>query len=487
MTAMVGVLFLLSQALLGFALAMLVPAMVAFAADETPAFRAFLLTATLLGFSAAALILALRGQTRVVGRVGSYLLALALWISVPVIGALPLMRAGGIDYVSALFETVSGFTTTGATVLGRVGTVGLSGVFFRAELQWLGGLATLVTIATVIAASGLGGLSRSQVAIVTGGDDLAARLAECTRRVLVVYGSVTLACVVLLLVSGIPPFEAICIGLSTVSTGGFMPIDGTFAAYDNGFANGVVAIFMLIGATSIVWQKTVLEGRWQAVREHRESYWVIGIAILVSLFYVWSFADPLHGGVGSPPHWLTGGFLTGISLVSTTGFEAHPAALGALPLTIALLIALVGGSVLSTAGGLKYYRIGALMTLSGQELRRLIYPHRVRETRFGSIAYDGNMMKAILSNLFACLLVVAGAVVLLSASLPDVPAAFGAAVAGFANIGPLYGPGWADPVTWMPYSEFDGFAKLVFIAVMILGRLEVLVVFAAFNLSYWRS
>ena len=103
------------------------------------------------------------------------MLVLAVWVGTPVIGALPLMRAGGTDYLTALFESVSGFTTTGATALEAVGSVGLAGIFFRAELQWLGGFVTLVTIATVLAASGLGGLSRSQVALVSGVEDRSGR------------------------------------------------------------------------------------------------------------------------------------------------------------------------------------------------------------------------------------------------------------------------------------------------------------------------
>lgn len=484
---MVGVLHLLSQALAGFALALLPPAVVAFAAGERPAANAFILTAALLGFLAAAAVFALRGQARAISRAGSYVLVLAIWVGIPVIGALPLMRAGGTDYLTALFEAVSGFTTTGATSLERVGSVGLSGVFFRAELQWLGGFVTLVTITTVLAASGLGGLSRSQVALVSGVDDRSGRLLASAGKILVAYLAATTTCIILLFISGIPPFEAICISLSTISTGGFMPIDGAFSAYDNPFANGIVAVFMLVGATSIVWHRMVVEGRWQLVREHRESYWVVGIAVLVSLLYVAAFADPLHPDTASPPHWITGGFLTGISLVSTTGFESHPGAFAALPFTLAMFVALIGASGLSTAGGLKYYRIGALLTLSGQELRRLIYPHSVRETRFGSVSYNFNMMKAILGNLLICLIVIAAAAILLAVSLPDFPSALSAAIAGFSNIGPLYGAGWSDPQTWTPYAGFDGFAKLVFIAVMILGRLEALVVFAVFNLAYWRS
>ena len=252
------------------------------------------------------------------------MLIVAVWAIPPVIAAVPLMRAGGTDYLTALFESVSGLTTTGASALETVRSVGLAGIFFRAELQWLGGFLTLVTIATVVAATGLGGLSGSQVALVSGVEDRFGRLLTTVRQILVAYSVLTVACIVLLFASGIPPFEAVCIALSTISTGGFMPIDGTFADYDNPFANGVVAVFMLIGATSIVWHRMVVEGRWQLLREHRESYWLIGIALLVSLYYIAVFADPLRAAGSSPPHWITGGFLTGISLVSTTGFEAHP-------------------------------------------------------------------------------------------------------------------------------------------------------------------
>lgn len=485
---MVGLFYLLSQVLAGFALALLLPGGIALAVGESRAADAFLLTAALTGFLAAAVVFALHGRLREIGRVGSYVLLLAVWIVPPLIGAFPLMRAGGLDYLTALFEAVSGYTTTGATALGTVRSVGMAGVFFRSELQWLGGLMTLVTIVTIVAATGLGGLSGSQVALVSGVEDRFGRLLTTVRQILVAYAGLTGLCIVLLFASGIPPFEAVCIGLSTISTGGFMPIDGSFEHYDNPFANSVVALFMLIGATSIVWHRMVAEARWQMLREHRESYWLIGTAVALSLLYAGVFADPLRAAGETPPHWISGGFLAGISIVSTTGFEAHPGAIAALPATAVLLLAAVGGSGISTAGGIKFYRVGALLTLSGTELRRLIYPHSVRESRFGSVPYTLDMMKAILSSFFVCLVVIAAATILLAASLPDFEAAITAAISAFSNIGPLYPAGWADPeAMWPAYSGFDGFAKLVFMATMILGRLEVLVVFAAFNLAYWRS
>ncbi|MBN9022423.1 MAG: TrkH family potassium uptake protein [Rhizobiales bacterium] len=484
---MIGVFHLLSQALGWLAAATFLPALIGFAVGDRHSGNAFLLVAVLLGFLSGAAIFALRGRRRGLSRVGSYVLILGLWLIVPLVAAIPLALGARIPYVTALFEAVSGFTTTGASAIGGVRVVGTAGIFFRAELQWLGGFVSLVTVATVLAATGLGGLSRSQVALVSGVEDRLSRIMIGVRQIFVAYAAVTVLCMVLLILSGIPPFESICIALSTLSTGGFMPIDGTFAQYDNPFANVVVSVFMLVGATSIVWQRMVAEGRWYQVRQHRESYWVVGTAVALGIVYTIAFADPLGLVEGSQGDWITGGLLTGISLVTTTGFEAHPGAFVAIPAVLALVVALVGASGLSTAGGLKQYRIGALLTLSSLELRRLIYPHSVHEPRVGSIAFNLDMMKAILSYLFVSLLVLMASVLLLSLSLPDFQAAITAAIAAFSNIGALYAAGWHDPVTWTPYAEYDAFAKLVFIVTMILGRLEVLVVFAAFNLSYWRS
>ena len=484
---MIGILYPLSQAIAGLALAMIPPIAIAFAADEPHAFNAFVVVAALVGFIAAATLIALRGRPREPGRMGSYVLVVVVWTIIPVIAAVPLMRTSGTDYLTALFESVSGFTTTGATAVASVEALGLAGVFFRAELEWFGGLMTLVTIAGILAATGLGGLSRSQVALVSGGEDRLGHLLSSVRRILIAYVTITIACIVLLIISGIPPFQAVCLGFTTVSTGGFMPIDGTFADYDNAAANVVVSVFMLIGATSIVWHRMVVEGRFRFARRHRESYWVIGVAILLSLAYMATFGERSFSPDGAPAHWISGGLLTGISLVSTTGFEAHPGAITALPATLVLFVALVGASGLSTAGGIKFYRIGALMTLSGTELRRLIYPHSVRESRFGSVPYSLDMMKAILGSLFVALLTLIAATALLATALPNFESAITAAIAAFSNIGPLYSAGWIDPVAWPAYPDFDPLAKLVMIVTMILGRLEVLVVFATLNLAYWRS
>ncbi|WP_421723620.1 TrkH family potassium uptake protein [Bauldia sp.] len=441
--------------------------------------------ASLIGFFSGAIYFALRGRASALDRVSSFVLILTIWIVPPLVAAIPIMRTAGTDYVTGLFEAVSGYTTTGASALESLEPIGLSGVFFRAQLQWLGGLMTLITIVTVIAPSGLGGLSGQQVALVTSTDGRSTRLLGTLRQVTGAYLAVTLACVVLLLASDLPPFDAICIALSTVSTGGFMPINGTFADYGSPFAEAVVAVFMLIGATSIVWHRMVWEGRWPLVRRHRESYWVIGVSILVGGLYAASFATSAGGETTLSA--LRDGLFTGISLVSTTGFITRPEGLAAVGEPIVFLVALVGAGTISTAGGLKYHRMGGLFTLCSQELQRLVYPHSVRRARFGGAPYSIERMKSILSGIVVALLTVVAASLLIATTEPAFDGALTAAIAAFSNIGPLYGPGWPGADAWPPFADFGDTAKLVMAFTMILGRLEVLVLLGALNLSYWRS
>jgi len=480
---MIGVVHILSQVLGALAFALLLPAAIGLATGEIAAAEAFLAVGGLVGFVAGAMFFALQGRGRRLDRVAGFVLVLLVWAVPPLIAAVPMARASGTDFLTALFETVSGYTTTGATALPSLAPLGFAGVFFRAELQWLGGLMTLITIVTVLAPSGIGGIANANLALIATRDDRYGRLLGAVRQVVIAYGVTTLACVLLLFASGIRPFDAVCLALATVSTGGFMPIDGDLSAYDSRFAEAVIAVFMLIGATSILWHRMIAEGRWQLLKLHRESYFVITVAAIAGLAYASALLRNA-GGEGAVAA-VADGLFAGASLVSSTGFEPRPGGLAALPSTIVILLAIVGGGAISTAGGIKYYRIGGLLAQALDEMRRLVYPHAVRGHRFGTVAYDLELMKGLWSNFAVSLLAIAVAALLLALVLPTFDGALTAAVSAFSNIGPLYAAGWSP--AWPAYAEFGDFGKSVMIVTMILGRIEVLALFAAVNLAYWRS
>ena len=479
---MIGVLHILSRAFGGLALAMLVPAAIAVVSADGAA-NSFLLISGLTGFLSGAIFFALRGRRPRFDRTAGFALAATLWVVVPLIAAVPIAVRGRFGYVAALFEAVSGFTTTGATVFRSLSGAGPSIIFWRAELQWLGGLATLVTFVTILAPAGVGGLSSRGLAVLGGFSDAGPeRVVQGLRRMVTLYALFTGLCIILLFFSGMPTFDAVCLALSTVSTGGFMPVDGNLSVYGSPYAEGVVALFMVFGATSIVFHRSLFEGRWSLLLSHRETWWVVGVMAATGFLYGLAFhrGENLIVALGE-------GLFNGISLISTTGYQTRGGGLSTISHTLVLFLAIGGASALSMAGGLKFYRIGAMTLQSMHEIKRLLFPHSVRSTRFGSQPYDLTVMKAIWANLVVAVTVIVVAAVLLSLSLPEFEAAMAAAVAAFSNIGPLYSQDWLVGTTWPAYADFGVVAQLAMIATMILGRIEVVVLFASLYAAYWRS
>lgn len=486
---MLGVLHLLSQALGWLALAMLLPALVALVAEDRAGLEGFLLAAGLTGFVAGAIFFALRGRRWRLNRAAAFLLVVAVWVVPPSIAAVPIMYGANVGYLPALFEAVSGFTTTGATALPSLDHLGSAIIFWRAELQWLGGLLTLISMVALLAPAGAGGLTgRGMAPLGPAGEAGLGRSIATVRTVAIMYTVGTGLCLGLLILAGINPFDAVCLAFATVSTGGFMPVEGGFGAYRNAPAEIVVMVFMLVGATSVVWHRMILQGRWRLVLAHRESYWVIGIAVVLGIAYDAAFSASGSGFVEpSAFSSLRDGLFTGISIVSTTGFEPMTGAIAALPVAVVAALALAGGGAMSTAGGIKFFRFGAMFVQSMHELKRLVYPHSVRSTYFGSQPYDIGLMKSLWASAIAALAVVTLSMLLLTLNHPSFHGGALSAISAFANIGPLYPAEWEGSVGWPGYGDFDGFSQAVMIVTMIVGRIEAVAVLALLSVAYWRS
>src|SRR3990170_2895912 len=206
---MIGVLHILAQALGGLATALLVPAAIALASDQRVA-ENFLVVAGLVGFMSGAIYFALRGRQGRVSRPAGLVLVVTVWVVLPPIAALPIMLSTGTDYLASVFEAASGFTTTGATVFSSLADVGPAVIFWRAGLQWLGGLATLFTFVMVLAPAELGGLSSRGLALIGAfGEAGPGRVVQVIREIGIVYLTVTGLCFVLLFIGGVPTFDAI--------------------------------------------------------------------------------------------------------------------------------------------------------------------------------------------------------------------------------------------------------------------------------------
>ncbi len=475
----------LSLLLAAVAAAMLATALAGLALGEAGAASHFFTMALVAGFVAGGSFFASRRPRGTRSSSGRYRFIILAWLVAPPFAAFPLMEPTDGDFVAALFESVSGLTTTGASVFAEVDGLSRTMVLWRAELHWLGGLLTLGLVVVALAPAGVGGIpSRDSVIARRAVSGEGASQWGLIRDLVIGYAVLTAVVVGALAFTGMPSFDALCLALAAVSTGGFMPSDAPLAAYDNPAMEIVLAIAMIAGATSILWHRMLVGGRWRSLRDHRESYWIVAAAAFVGLAAAIALFE--NGGTG----WgeaLRHGFVNGASLVSTSGLVVQEGGFGLLPVAFVLLVAMVGGGAFSTAGGLRFYRLGGMLLESMKETRRLVYPHGVRPRIFGAREFDVNVMKAIWSLFTASIAVLAVAAVGVALSGVDFGGAAAAAVSALSNVGPVYSSDWAEAASWPTFAEMPGSVQLLLAAVMIIGRLEIIAILVAASLLLWRN
>lgn len=482
---MFGALYYISFLFGALAFAGILPAIVAWAYEETAAMTDFIMLSLLGTFMPAMVFQAIRGHERQLTRYHGFVLCLSVWLLLPLYAALPFVIIGDYTIIDALFEATSGMTTSGATVTGSVDALPRSLVFWRSELQWFGGLLTLITILFVLAPGAVGGLPSRHIRLIDPQhhDRESLHAIHVIRQIVAGYSLMTLLCAMALYMVGLEFFDAICLAFATVSTGGFMPRDGTLETYQSNAVLLVLSLFMLVGATSLLWHRMIISRRVQLIMEHRESYLVLilglglGLIFAVTFYQLAGSAAVLH-----PLTALTEGITTGISVMSSTGFDARTAGMTVLPLPLLLMACFIGGTTFSASGGLKLYRIGGMLTQSLREVERLVHPHGVRPSRFGSQPYDMQLMKAIWTAFCLSILVVVVTMAILSLldGLP-MPAALTAALGNLSLIGQIYSTGWIQAADWPAYADFSMEGKLALVMTMISGRLDVVLIFSVLN------
>ncbi len=446
-------------------------------AGEGGAHAAAFLTSALIALASAGfLILSGRGASALPLSKGDLcLLAVLGWAGGAFFAALPFYLSRDLSASQAYFEALSGLTTTGASMIEAPAQSATAILFWRALLQWLGGAATLVMGLLVLVPLGAGGMELRRMPIGSGQrDSNFHRLLQAVRFVAPVYSGLTAVCFLLLWGAGASAFGALCLALSTLSTGGFDP---GLAAAPPAPVLLVLALFMLLGAISIPRHREALAGDLAALRrepEARAFLFLIGAAAIVLAGYLLSSGlDPLSA--------LFSGLFAAISLLSTTGYM--PADLPALPPVPVLALALAGGTTLSTAGGIKVLRLLLLFRQSRRELSQLAHPHGVITASFGGTAIDAPLVQSVWTLLILFILSFAGLTLLLAAGGLDALPALSAAAAALANAGPILH--LAQPAA-PAYAELPLAALWPFCAGMIAGRVELIAFFSLFTLGFWR-
>jgi trk system potassium uptake protein TrkH len=404
------------------------------------------------------------------------------WAACAFFGALPFALGGFPTFTDAFFESVSGFTTTGASILTNIEALPKGLLFWRSLTHWLGGMGIIVLTIAILPFLGVGGMQLYK-AEVPGpvADKLQPRIKDTAMSLWKVYVLFTVAQVLLLMFGGMDLFESICHAFGTMATGGFSTRNASIAAYDSAYIDGVITFFMLVAGVNFALHFQLFRGRPLAVWRDPEFRFFAILTLLLTAVVTFSIQSSSYS---SWPEALRFGSFQVASILTTTGYATADYELWLpLPQGVLLLCMFIGGCAGSTAGGIKCMRIMLLFKHAYRELFRLVHPRAVLPLKFGPKLVKEEVLTSIWGFfiLFIVLFVLSG--LALTAMGVDVLTAFAAVVACIGNIGP--GLGEVGPVD--NYAAIPALGKWVLSFCMLLGRLEIYTVLVLFVPEFWRK
>lgn len=424
-----------------------------------------------------------RSAEKPIGKREGFIIVGLVWIVFSLFGSLPFWLSGSIpSFTDAFFETISGFTTTGASILVDIEAMPHGLLFWRSLTQWMGGMGIIVLSLAILPVLGVGGMQLF-VAEVPGPtkEKLHPRVKETAKRLWGIYILFTGLEVILLMAGGMNLFDAVCHSFTTMATGGYSTRQASVAHFGSAYIEYVITVFMFIAGTNFILSYYAIRFRFDRIWGNEEFRFYLGI---VSLFIVvCSTGLFVTGNLTAEESFRTASFQV-VSIITTTGFITADY-LTWVPFLAVLIFVLMffGGSAGSTGGGVKMIRVLLIVKNSYLEIKRLIYPHAVIPVRLDNKPVSQYIVTNLLAFVFIYMLILVVAVVVISSMGYDMDTSFGAAAASLGNIGP--GMGLVGPVE--SYSHFPDAGKWFLSFLMLLGRLELFTILILFAPSFWRK
>ncbi len=414
-----------------------------------------------------------------------FMVVVLFWTVLGAVGGLPIYLSGinNISITDAVFESISGLTTTGATVLEGLDELPRSVLFYRQQLQWLGGMGIIVLAVAVLPMLGVGGMQlyRAETPGPVKDTKLTARISETAKALWYVYLGLTVCCGFAYWVAGMSVFDAVSHAFSTVAIGGFSTHDASMGHFDSAAIELIAIVFMLLAGINFAIHFTAIRRRsispYSADAECRTYLWVLAVTTVITIVYL------LYSGTydSTTESFISGAFQA-VSIGTTTGFTTADYYLwpGFLPVLL-LYVSFIGGCSGSTGGGMKVIRILLLVKQGVRELRRLLHPNAQIAVKIGKKPLPENVVEAVW-GFFATYLAFSalGILVLMSTGL-DQETAFSAVAASINNLGPGLGEVGKN------YASINDLAKWFLCLAMLLGRLEIFTMLVLLTPDFWRK
>lgn len=414
-----------------------------------------------------------------------FLVVILFWVVLSLFASIPFVLATHphVSFIDALFESVAGFTTTGANVLPQLDHMSHAILYYRQQLQFIGGMGIVVLAVAILPMLGMGGMQlyRAETPGPLKDDKLTPRIMSTAKTVWALYVGLCVICFIAYLCCGMGIFDALCESFTTVSTGGFSVHDASFYYYANPAIKIVAIIFMILsGANFSLHYSAIVQRKplsyWRSIELRTYIYILVIISIITSTaLLTYSY----YPGIGSN---IMSGIFTTVSFVTTTGFTNGDYFLwpSFVPLLL-IIFGLIGACAGSTTGGIKLLRVILLQKQAWREVKKMIHPNAIYRIKIDSKILSDDVIESIWGFIAAYFIIFFVIMLLIMATNVDFESAFGATIASIANLGVGLGRYAVN------FDSFNNFAKCVMIFGMIAGRLEVFTLLVIFSRTFWRK
>lgn len=467
-----------------FSLTMLPPAALSWWYDDG-ALRSFLIAFTAVLAAGLMLWLPVRKQRREMRIRDGFLIVVTFWLALGLAGSVPLILHEELylSVTDSVFESVSGLTTTGATVITGIDLLPPSILFYRQLLQWLGGMGIIVLAVAILPMLGIGGMQlyRAETPGPLKDNKLTPRITETAKALWYIYLALTIVCALGYWLSGMDGFDAISHSFSTVAIGGFSTHDSSLGYFNNPLVEGVAVIFMIISGANFALHFSAW--RFRSVRTYlRDAEFKTYISILVGIAAITCAYLYLSGTFSDPVSALRHGIFQTVSISTTTGFTTSGYHIWPSFLPVLLLFAsFIGGCAGSTGGGLKVIRVLLMVKQGSREIVRLIHPNAQVPIKVGGTYMPPRIVDAVWGFFAAYVATFSIMLLILMATGLDQITAFSAVAACINNLGPGLGQ------VGLHYGDLSNAAKWILSLAMVMGRLEIFTLLVVLTPSFWRS
>jgi trk system potassium uptake protein TrkH len=419
-----------------------------------------------------------------------FLIVVLFWLVLASFSAIPLMLLNEPNFsvADAIFESFSGLTTTGATILSNIDGLPHAVLFYRQQLQWLGGMGIIVLAVAVLPMLGIGGMQlyRAETPGPVKDSKMTPRIADTAKHLWYIYLSLTILCTLAYWSAGMSGFDAICHAFSTIAIGGFSTHNASMGYFNSSTINFVCVFFLIIAGVNFALHYAVIQSKSLKNYIYDPEFRVF-IAIQVVLTLICFAVLVSHGTYQNSDLAFEQALFHSVSISTTAGFTSTPVdtiPFSLWPTLLPLLLvfaSFIGGCAGSTGGGMKVVRITLLYLQGIRELNKLVHPKAIFSIKLGHKALPDRVVEAVWGFFSAYAAVFVFCMLLLLAAGMDNITAFTAVAACMNNLGPGLGDVAAN------YSSISDFSKWVLVIAMLFGRLEVFTLLVLFTPSFWKS